>query len=47
MESKQLKWIYLVGLALLIWGFIYFKVDWIISSTGWFLTVIFAAVFYY
>jgi hypothetical protein len=40
MESKQLKWIYLVGLAL-IWEFIYFikkGIDWIISSTGWLFT---------
>jgi hypothetical protein len=44
MESKQLKWIYLVGLAL-IWEFIYFKgIDWI-SSTGWFFTDYFCCFF--
>jgi hypothetical protein len=44
MESKQLKWIYLVGLDMGS-SFILIKRDWIISSTGWLLRIIFAAFF--
>jgi hypothetical protein len=46
MESKQLKWIYLVGLALF-GRFIYFnsRIDWIISPTSWFLTDYFCCCF--
>jgi hypothetical protein len=46
MESKQLKWIYLVGLCLdLGSSFILIKkrIDWIISSTGWLFTDYLAA----